>query len=484
MKTQQINNRAMKTLVITAMLALGCTAALAQDGLRSAYFLDGYSYQHRMNPAIAGERNYVSFPFVLGNINVGAQSTMGVSNFLYKTQSGQLTTFMNECVSANSFLSGLKNRNVTNVDLTYNIMSAGFFKFGGFNTVELNLRSSTSLNTPKDLFAFMKEGMSSSNTYYDIGNLGLSSMTYAEIAFGHSRKVLDNLNVGAKVKVLIGLAQASAKMKDLQVRMTEDKWEVQSKGEMAIGLKGLSMPSKEEAGRSYDDELGEGDLISWDDIDMGSYGLNGGGLAFDLGATYKFRDDLEFSAAITDIGFIKWGSSMIAKTADDTWMFDGFHEIGMTGDSDNQLDDQLDDLGDELADFFNFHKTSKTKGKARALGATLTLGALYTPPFYDGKLKGGFLWTTRIKGSYTWTEGRFSANWYPCNVFDMSVNYGVSNFGSSFGWVANVHTKGINFFVGSDHMFFKITPQFVPVHRANTNVSIGINFPFGAKKNI
>ncbi|MCD7721892.1 MAG: DUF5723 family protein [Prevotellaceae bacterium] len=485
MKTLQINNRAMKTLALTATLALGCTtAALAQDGLRSAYFLDGYTYQHRMNPAIAGERNYVSFPFVLGNINAGAQSNVGVSSFLYKLPSGQLTTFMNESVNASSFLSGLKGKNEVNADLTYNIMSAGFFKFGGFNTVELNLRSSTSTSIPKDMFAFMKQGMTSSNTFYDIGDLGLSSMTYAEIAFGHSRKVLDNLNVGAKVKVLVGLAQASVKMKDLKVRMTDERWEVQSKGEMAIGLKGLDMPSKAEAGRNYDDDPSRADLISWDDVDMGSYGLNGGGLAFDLGATYKFRDDLEFSAAITDLGFIKWGSSTIANTADDTWTFDGFHEVGMTSGSDNQIDDQMDDLGDELADFFNFHKTSKTKGKARALGATLTLGALYTPPFYDGKLKGGFLWTTRIKGSYSWTEGRFSANWFPCKVFDMSLNYAASNFGSSLGWVANVHTRGINFFLGTDHQFLKITPQFVPVHRANTNVSIGINFPFGDRKSL
>ncbi|MCD8265918.1 MAG: DUF5723 family protein, partial [Prevotellaceae bacterium] len=366
----------MKTLVITAALALGCTAAaLAQDGLRSAYFLDGYTYQHRMNPAMAGERNYVSFPFVLGNINAGAQGTVGVSNFLYKLPGGQLTTFMHESVDANSFLSGLKGKNKVNADLTYNIMSAGFFKWGGFNTVELNLRSSTSMSIPKDMFEFMKLGMSSSNTYYDIGNLGLSSMTYAEIALGHSRKVLDNLDVGAKVKVLVGLAQASVKMKDLTVRMTDEEWEVHSKGEMSVGLKGLEMPTKAEAGASYDDEKNEGDLISWDDIDMGSYGLNGGGLAFDLGATYKFRDDLEFSAAITDLGFIKWGASTVANTADDTWTFDGFHEVGMTGDKDDKLDDQMDDLGDQLSDFFNFHKTNKTKGKARALGATLTLGA-------------------------------------------------------------------------------------------------------------
>lgn len=111
------------------------------------------------------------------------------------------------------------------------------------------------------------------------------------------------------------------------------------------------------------------------------------------------------------------------------------------------------------------------------LGATLNLGALYTLPYYEN-LKFGFLSSTRIQGKYSWSEGRFSANVAPVKWFDASVNYAVSSFGSSFGWLINFHPKGFNLFVGSDHQFFKITPQFVPVNRANANLAMGINFNF------
>lgn len=68
--------------------------------------------------------------------------------------------------------------------------------------------------------------------------------------------------------------------------------------------------------------------------------------------------------------------------------------------------------------------------------------------------------------------------------FDASVSYAISSFGSSFGWILNVHTKGFNFFVGSNHQFFKVTPQFVPVHHATADINLGINFPFGSRKSL
>ncbi len=474
-------NKIKKLLMTAAVVMLPLVATYAQPALRSAYFLDGYLYQHQMNPALGNENNYIGFPG-LANINAGASANVGVSNFLYKMPGGGLTTFMNESVGASQFLSKLKNKNRINADVGETILSAGFSTLGGYNTVDINVRSTTSLFLPKELLTFMKMGMTSSQTFYDVGDMGLSTTNYVEIALGHSHEVLENLRVGAKVKILIGAGQASSKLKDMKISMSDDEWKIQSQGELTTSVSGLEVPTKQEAGRDYDPDKGEADLISWEDIDYDKFGLNGGGLAFDFGATYKPIDCLELSLAFTDVGFIKWKKATTARTADDEWSFSGFQEVGMTSDSDNQLDDQFDDLGTQLEDFFNFHRTDETKGKAHALGATMTIGALYTLPFYDDKLKVGFLSTTRIQGAYSWSEGRFSANWFPCKVVDASINYAASTFGHSFGWVINVHPKVFNFFIGTDHQFLHITPQFIPRGRANTNVSLGINFTFGNNK--
>ena len=63
-------------------LLLSAVTAIAQQNLRTAYFLDGYTYKYKMNPALAPERSFISVP-VLGNLSLGLESDLGLSNFLY-----------------------------------------------------------------------------------------------------------------------------------------------------------------------------------------------------------------------------------------------------------------------------------------------------------------------------------------------------------------------------------------------------------------
>lgn len=101
---------------LAGALLMAPAATFAQQALRSGYFLEGYEYRHVMNPAFGPDRKgFVSFPF-LGNINVGMSGNMGVSNFLYKTPDGGLTTFLNESVTASDFLGGINQNNRLAID--------------------------------------------------------------------------------------------------------------------------------------------------------------------------------------------------------------------------------------------------------------------------------------------------------------------------------------------------------------------------------
>ena len=57
---------------------------------RSAYFLEGATYRHELNPAFMGERGYVGMPG-LGNLSVGAQGTAGAKSFWTSKGSGRMT---------------------------------------------------------------------------------------------------------------------------------------------------------------------------------------------------------------------------------------------------------------------------------------------------------------------------------------------------------------------------------------------------------
>ncbi|MCM1152857.1 MAG: DUF5723 family protein [Muribaculum sp.] len=114
--------------------------------------------------------------------------------------------------------------------------------------------------------------------------------------------------------------------------------------------------------------------------------------------------------------------------------------------------------------------------RTRALAATLNFGVEYELPYYR-PLHFGLVNSTYINGAYTWTQFRVSANVAPVNFFSADANFVAGTYGVGFGWLINLHTTGINFFVGMDHTFGKLSKQFIPL-KSNADFNLGINFPF------
>lgn len=477
--------RVNKYIIVAALVGLLQPAA-AQEASRSGYFLEGYNFRHQLNPAFAPENNYVAIP-VLGNFGIGMASNIGVNTFIYKQPDGQLTTFMNSSVGNGEFLDKLHKNNHLTANINMTLLSCGFRAFNGYNTVSLSTHAEMGANLPKDLFTFMKVGMTGPSTSYSFENVRLRVNAYAELALGHQRKVTNELSAGAKVKFLFGLGNIDARIKTMDVHMSDNLWSVRAQGEMNMAAgSGLEVPTNKESGKDLD-KPDMYNQIDYDGIKYNGFGLAGFGLGFDLGATYdmhQFVDGLTLSAALTDIGFISWNNNHRAVTPDTQWSFEGFKNVALDSDQpdydQNKLDEQIDNMFDDLKDCANFERASDGGSRTTALATTLAIGAEYRMPFYKG-LTGGFLFSQRMGGCFSWTEGRFYANVKPTDWFDCSINYGAGTFGSSFGWLVNFHPKGFTFFIGSDHQFFNVTPQYVPVGKANANLTLGMSINFGSK---
>lgn len=486
--------------ILTAAFALAVTgSALAQtQSSRSAYFLEGSTYRHELNPAFIGERGYFSFP-ALGNLDFGVQSTAGIGSFLYKLPDGRLTTFMHESVSGQEFVDGLPNRFKLGADVNENIFSLGFHAWGGFNTLGISIKSDTRVNVPSELFKFMKLGMASeTGSQYIVNGLNMMSTNYAEIAFGHARTINNHLTVGAKLKALVGLAKANVRIDKLTITASQDAWTITPQGaELYASAKGLIVPTKGETRNYQEDDYildangnrtdqlktGTDQQIDYDGVDFDdkNIGPTGFGLALDLGAVYKLGD-WQFSAALLDLGFIGWKNT-VKGTMNNDFEFSGFENIAVkdTEGNANSLENQSDALLDDLKDMAKFTKEADGMKRTTALAATLNFGAQYTLPAYD-RLNFGLLSTTRLQGKHTWTEARLSANVSPLSGFEASVNYALSNFGSAAGLMLNFHPRGFNFFVAADVPLGKLEPAYcAPIGRAALNVNLGINFTFGSK---
>lgn len=458
--------------ILAATMMLSASATVAQN-LNSAYHTEDYKFRHDMNPAIGNEQGYFSIP-ALGNISVSMQGNFGygdivLKNPMYGTESDKkMTTFMNPYISTDQALKGFsKGNNRILGDVGLAILSMGFKGFGGYNTIELNSKTSIGVSLPYELFEFAKN---TGNKTYNMGDISAHAMSYVELALGHSRDINEKLRVGAKLKFLFGAARADFQFKDVKVDLAgTDKWTVSGDAQANVSAAGFKYEMKQE---NYNQE-DKGSYDKINDVDVDGAGLGGFGMAVDLGAVYKINDDWKVSASVLDLGFISWSNNLYATNMNKSFEFDGFHDIAVKDGKGESLDDQSDSYGDQITDFINLQDNGDKGGRSTGIGATINVGCEYILPSYR-KLSFGFLSSTRIKGIYSWTEGRLSANWTPLKWLDGGVNFAVNSFTTSMGWVLNIHPKGYNIYLGMDHILGKTSKECIPLS-SNVSVSLGMS---------
>ena len=470
------------------ILAVALTASagtmMAQD-LNSAYFTQDFKYRHDMNPAYGNDQGYAAIP-VLGNLNVKLQGSLGLGDVLFKNPdyskvgAKKTTTFLHPDISYDEAMKGFdKDGNNVIFDMDIPIASVGFKALGGYNTVELKERTHLAISVPYSFFDFAK---SMSNKDYSFDDLGARAWGYAELGLGHSRQIFDNLRVGAKVKILLGLAYADLSMEGVHAKLdNSNQWLIEGKAKGEISMKGAKF--KKEV-KDYKSESKKGETYdNITDLDIDGAGIGGFGLGMDLGAIYTFKDcsvewleGMKVSASLTDLGFISWSNTMLAESSGDPFVFNGFQMRY----EDGSFKNGGDEIKDDLTDFANLEDKGDIGGKTTALAATMRLGVEYPMPFYD-KLSAGLLYTHRFDGLYKWSEGRLSANVSPLTWLNGGINLAVTSYCTTMGWVLNIHPTGFNFFVGMDHMVGKTGASSIPLD-SNVSFNLGMNIAFGSKK--
>ena len=451
--------------IIAAAFMMLPFAASAQQNLRSGYFLDGYIYKYKMNPAMAPERGFFSIP-ILGNVSLGVETNLGLSTFIYPTESGSLTTFLSPRVSNETFLSNISKNNKTNLNLDLTLFALGFRTGKSYHTIDLSMKAAGGMNVPEGLFRLIKVGGALGDTSFDISNVGFRSSARAELAYGYSRSFGENLRVGLRAKLLAGLYRADIAMDKMTLEMSSERWSISTHGNMMFSAP-LTVGTK------------DNNLVDWTSVDtddlIAEFTSPNFGFAFDLGATYDFLDYFTASLSVLDLGVMKWNNTLIAESPETAWEFEGFDSM----DTDN-MEEQLKSMTESLTDAFGFEAKESGVSKSVGLAATINAGIEARMPFYE-RLSFGALYTQHIERAYSWAEGRFAVSLAPARWFSLTTNYAVSNFGHSWGGAFNLHLPGFGIFAGVDSFapFLNMTPQYIPVNPINTNLAIGVNLTFG-----
>ncbi len=489
MKTIYKNIRFIFLFISMSLFLLPAVAQTTNTG----YFMKSQFNKTSLNPALRPEHGYIGVPFLTNFSADYKTNTLNLETFMFlggpAGSSKNTVTFLHEGVTTEQFMKNISENNYFNLDFSYTLGSVGFYKENGFWFIDLGVKGNVDFNLPRDVFKFAKQGLTTGEgepvESYDLKDIRGTAIGYAELGVGHSRSFLeDKLVVGAKAKVLFGLANADFRVKQLSMNTGRDLWTMESEATLDATLPGF-VPDYDEDG------LFNGFK------EKGNSGLGGFGLGFDLGATYKLSgladvldgiveeeilDRFTFSAALTDIGFISWSKKKSMHLATDPTKTVVAGDFDITfGDEGNNLGDQLDAIADTLKNAINLVETGKNKGRTTGLRTKMNLGLEYE--FIKDQLSAGVLSSTHFTPSHNVTEFTLAGAYKPIDWFEAGLSYSFvhGNF-NTIGLALNfVPAKGINLFLASDYIIFHRNSDWIPTTSKAVNFQFGLTIPLGSK---
>ncbi len=446
-----------KILFLFALLLLPAGLA-AQNPV--ACFMEGSAFRTQFNPAFAPVRGYVNLP-VAGALDFSMGNSLALEDFFFRRGSAYVT-LLDPAVSAGEALRSIRDRNTLSAEMRMNVVGFGKYAANGkhFWSVDINLRADTEFCLPGSMVRFVKQGHDGA-----IRNLGFSFDSYLDAGFGYSFPLLgDKLYVGAKAKLVVGLARMKLDYDRIDVALQEDRWAVEAEGILDAHLPGIRIEHQYDSHhRPYYalDEL----TFSTRHIEPAGYGF-----AVDLGAVYEILPDLKASLAVVDLGFIGWTrSASVRGRSSVSEEYTGI--VVENGETLSSPDFSFKDL----THFDRIDGASST----RMLYATMNAGAEYA--LWKHRVVFGLLYQARFRDYRTLHSLTGSVNFSPVRWFTLSGSYTVGSCGGSLGLALNLCPGWINFFLATDVLTGRLSSQYVPVSRRSAHVTFGLGFPLGKR---
>ncbi len=460
-----MNRRFLMTVALMIMMPV----MMGAQALKGSYFLDNSLNRNKLNPAFSPRSSYIQIP-VVGNFNVGVTSTLSVSNMLYP-KDGQLVTFLHKDVSLKEFSAALPANIYADENTDVNLINFGWRAKRSYWTVDFGVRMLADIDASRDLFMFMKEGMEAPGRY-NLGPIKGNISVGFNASLGYSRDLSDvvpGLSIGARVRGILPFMYVGLNMDDVYLDAATDKWTVTAAGGLTTAVKGV--------------DLVEGA----DDIDYKELGLAGWGMSFDLGAEYKMNFDgfvngLNFSASVTDLGFIRYNGNSVKSYVNNASMDWTGMMISL---KEGNNDDAMADLEGQWEDFLKFEEEGSVTNMMKSSLPSFYLGV--EMPFCNNLMSVGALYSGRVSYYRMRNELTLSYNLNPAKWFALGVNYSFLNVRKSIGAVLEITPRvGPAIHVGCDYFPLEYAPgpqepAIIPTE-SFLKFGVGISYAFGKKR--
>jgi outer membrane protein OmpA-like peptidoglycan-associated protein len=466
-----------KSLYIIALLVISLFPALkAQQSVNTLYFMENAPLRHKLNPSFQPLSNfYFSLP-IMGYNQFGFwNNSLTLKDVVYNNNKGESIFFFHPDGDKNKFYNQLRNNTLINFDTQLNLLGFGFRTGLSYWTFDASLKVEGNVSIPKGLMNLVLFGTKEQDKMnnFDLGSLGADVSAYGELALGYSREINDKWTVGGKVKFLSGIAKLSMINKDFQLSAGIDKWDILADGTINAALPGNLYIDENLDSISYNtpEEIGE-----W----LKPSGIGG---AIDLGVEFKIIDQLTLSAAVTDIGFIRWKNNAQNISYKTNYTYKGIENL-----ADFDSEQLFDSIWNDIKEGSDIKKTVSPFNSW--LAPKLHLGAEYA--FVNDKLSVGLFSKTTVYRKRFYEELTASFNARPVNWFNFALSYSVLNGrASTIGVGLGLRMGPLYWLFAADYLPLQYAGYKlddlnlnvpVPYNSKAFNIALGFNLTIGNKK--
>lgn len=212
----------------------------------------------------------------------------------------------NKVIDPKRFFAPIPNSSYGEMAFNLNTELLGFgFKVGEklYLTFDSRLRSENTFFAPKGLFQLLSDG----NIEHINENMSIlplaSVLMYTDFSVGAQYKLTEQITIGLRGKLLMGLLGANIKESSLAL-MTDPEWNLHLKGSALVNLyvpKGLINNKLGNISNLTDLKS----LFDFNNFRVNSL-FNSWGGGFDVGAEVKLPLNFGVKASLIDVGWIKW----------------------------------------------------------------------------------------------------------------------------------------------------------------------------------
>ncbi|HLP72773.1 MAG TPA: DUF5723 family protein [Bacteroidales bacterium] len=467
----------LRKLIISSLLLIVLSFSLNAQNSRILYFMN-LPQSKFLNPAIKPiDSVYVGLPVVTG-ISLGLNNNfVNFSDIIVKGRSDSLITFLHPDYNTSDFLKKIKKVNFVEPELMVQLFALGFRAGRGYISFDVNERMSASASFPGSAVEMALNGNNSfAGQYVDLSSLRGSAAWYHEAGLGYSRNITPRLRAGVKTKMLLGVMSANIQNRSFGIRINQD-YSHQFDADIAANISAPVTIS-----RDQDNNISS---VEFNNDEMKNTVLMKGeknvGLGVDLGVTYQFTERVMLSAAVTDLGFIKWKNNVSTLFTRNNFEFTGLNMTDVIngtkdpGDAGKELKDSLRTLFNPVeahAPFTTYTPSTLSLAGAYRLTKNLNLGVLSS---------------TRMTGRQFHQSLTMSANLNLGSILMTSLSYTAANHTyDNIGAGVALRLAIFQFYVTADRIPLTwnkiVTDQnsfILPANWNTVDLRFGMNLVFG-----